>query len=153
MHKRLAGLGLIGALLMPATGAMAATDGERMTITGEFIDTWCYFSGVMGSTDAVVGSSHHTCATWCSAGGVPVGLLAEDGTVYMVLKIEGSDANNSGDTLLNLASETITADGLIYHRDGLNYIVVEKVVNNAGITRLTHEDFGAIPPFAIPEAE
>jgi hypothetical protein len=153
MQKRLAGLGLIGALLMPATGVMAATDGERMTITGEFIDTWCYFSGVMGSTDSVVGSSHHTCATWCSAGGVPVGLLAEDGTVYMVLKIEGSDANNSGDTLLNLASDTITADGLIYHRDGLNYIVVEKVVNNAGITRLTHEDFGAIPPFAIPEAE
>ena len=141
----------IAALCLPGLAAQAATDGERMTITGEFIDTWCYFSGVMGSTDAVVGSAHHTCATWCSAGGVPVGLLAEDGTVYMVLKIEGDDANNGGDTQLNLASETITADGLVYHRDGLNYIVVEKIVADAGIIRLTHEDYGAIPPFAVPE--
>jgi hypothetical protein len=144
-----AGLCLM-ALILP--GAAFAAEGERITVTGEFIDTWCYFSGVMGSTDAVVGSAHHTCATWCSAGGVPVGLLAQDGTVYMVLKIEGSDANNSGETLLTLASDTITADGLVYHRDGLNYIVVEKVVDNAGITNLTHESYGAIPPFAIPEA-
>ncbi len=134
-----------------AAPAYATEDGTRITITGEFIDTWCYFSGVMGSTDSVVGTSHHTCATWCSAGGVPVGLLTEDGKVYMVLKIEGDTNNNGGDTLLNLASDTITADGLAYERDGLNYIVVEKVVSNAGITRLSHEDFGAIPPFAVPE--
>lgn len=151
-HLR-AGLGLLAAAaLLAPHAAWAAGEGERMTVTGEFIDTWCYFSGVMGSTDAVVGSAHHTCATWCSAGGIPVGLLAEDGTVYMVLKIEGDDANNAGDTQLTLASDTITADGLVYRRDGLNYIVVEKIVENAGITRLTHQDFGAIPPFAIPEA-
>jgi hypothetical protein len=146
---------LLGCVALMGTGlsAFAETDGERVTVTGEFIDTWCYFSGVMGSTDAVVGSAHHTCATWCSAGGVPVGLLAEDGTVYMVLKIESDDGTNGGDTQLSLASDTITADGIVYHRDGLNYIVVSKVVSNAGIVRLTHEDYGAVPAFAIPEAE
>jgi hypothetical protein len=149
MTKRSASIGLLG-LFLPSLAF--AAEGERITVTGEFIDTWCYFSGVMGSTDAVVGSAHHTCAVWCSAGGVPVGLLAEDGTVYMVLKIEGSDANNGGDTQLMLASDTITADGLVYQRDGLNYIVVEKIVDNAGITNLTHESYGAVPPFAIPEA-
>jgi hypothetical protein len=149
MTIRSASIGLLG-LFLPSLAF--AAEGERITVTGEFIDTWCYFSGVMGSTDAVVGSAHHTCAVWCSAGGVPVGLLAEDGTVYMVLKIEGSDANNGGDTQLMLASDTITADGLVYQRDGLNYIVVEKIVNNAGITNLTHESYGAVPPFAIPEA-
>jgi hypothetical protein len=141
----------LGLALTAATTAHAVEDGTRMTITGEFIDTWCYFSGVMGSTDAVVGSAHHTCAVWCSAGGIPVGLLTEDGTVYMVLKIEGDAATNGGDTQLSLASDTITADGLVYTRDGLNYIVVEKVVSNAGITRLTHEDFGAVPSFSVPE--
>ncbi|MFM2391798.1 MAG: hypothetical protein RLZZ437_3353 [Pseudomonadota bacterium] len=149
MTIRSASIGLLG-LFLPSLAF--AAEGERITVTGEFIDTWCYFSGVMGSTDAVVGSAHHTCAVWCSAGGVPVGLLAEDGTVYMVLKIEGADANNGGDTQLMLASDTITADGLVYQRDGLNYIVVEKIVDNAGITNLTHESYGAIPPFAIPEA-
>jgi len=129
----------------------AATDGERISIKGEFIDTWCYFSGVMGGTDAVVGSAHHTCAMWCSAGGIPVGLLAEDGQVYMVMKIEGDDANAGGDTLLSLASDTVTADGLLYQRDGLNYIVVEKVVSNDGIANLNHVDYGVVPGFVIPE--
>jgi hypothetical protein len=140
----------IALLLATALPALAA-DGERITVTGEFIDTWCYFSGVMGGPDAVVGSAHHTCAMWCSAGGIPVGLLAEDGTVYMVLKVESDDATNGGDTLLTLASDTITADGLVYRRDGLNYIVVEKVVSNDGIARINHEDYGVVPDFAIPE--
>lgn len=133
------------------TYATSATDGERVTIKGEFIDTWCYFSGVMGGPDAVVGSAHHTCAMWCSAGGVPVGLLGEDGTVYMVLKIETDDRSNGGDTQLSLASDTVTADGMLYKRDGLNYIIVSKIVSNEGISHLTHGDYGVVPDFAIPE--
>jgi hypothetical protein len=143
-------LPVVTAALLPFCAQ--AQDGERVAITGEFIDTWCYFSGVMGGTDAVVGSAHHTCAVWCSAGGIPVGLLAPDGQVYMVLKIEGDAATNGGDTQLALASDTITADGLLYRRDGLNYIVVEKIVSNEGITRLNHEDYGVVPDFAIPES-
>ncbi|TDT77484.1 hypothetical protein BDE40_0771 [Litoreibacter halocynthiae] len=133
------------------TAPASATEGERIQITGEIIDTWCYFSGVMGGPDAVVGSAHHTCALWCSAGGIPVGLLGEDGEVYMVLKIEGDDQNASGDTNLNLASHEITADGMLYKRDGLNYLVVEKVVTDHGITNLNHEDYGVVPGFAIPD--
>ena len=129
----------------------SATEGERIQITGEIIDTWCYFSGVMGGPDAVVGSAHHTCALWCSAGGIPVGLLGEDGEVYMVLKINGDDQNASGDTNLNLASHEITADGMLYKRDGLNYLVVEEVITDHGITNLNHEDYGVVPGFAIPE--
>ena len=70
-------------LLMACFAAMpaAASEGTRIQVTGEIIDTWCYYSSVMGGPDAVVGSAHHTCALWCSAGGIPVGLLAEDGTV------------------------------------------------------------------------
>ena len=131
--------------------ALAGTDGQAVTVRGEFIDTWCYFSGVMGGTDAVVGSAHHTCAMWCSAGGVPVGLLGEDGKVYMVLKIETDDASNGGDLQLSLASDTVTADGMLYQRDGLNYLVISKIVSNEGITRLTHADYGVVPDFAIPE--
>ncbi|MCY4333864.1 MAG: hypothetical protein OXC60_04225 [Litoreibacter sp.] len=130
-----------------------AAEGERVQITGEIIDTWCYFSGVMGFTDSVTGSAHHTCALWCSAGGIPVGLLGEDGEVYMVLKIEGDDQSASGDTQLKLASHEIVADGMLYKRDGLNYLVVEAVVEDRGITNLNHEDFGVVPPFAIPNPD
>ena len=148
---RIAG-GLAAALSLAAPGA-ALADGERITVTGEFIDTWCYFSGVMGGPTAVVGTAHHTCALWCSAGGIPVGLLAEDGTVYMVLKV-GDDATSAGsDLLLTLASDTIIADGIHYERDGLNYIVVEQIVENFGIVNETHMDIGVTPGFAIPESE
>ncbi len=141
--------GIAAAALLLAAPAWAA--GERVTVTGEAIDTWCYFSGVMGGPDAVVGSAHHTCALWCSAGGIPVGLLADDGTVYMVLKIEGDDHSNGGDTQLQIASHQITADGMLYKRDGINYLVVEEVVADDDIVRLTHEEYGVVPGFAIPE--
>ncbi|MSU91052.1 hypothetical protein GE300_15795 [Rhodobacteraceae bacterium 2CG4] len=134
-------------------GAAAAAEGERVTVTGEAIDTWCYYSGVMGGPEAVVGSAHHTCALWCSAGGIPVGLLADDGTVYMVLKIAGDDTANGGDTQLRIASHEITAEGMLYRRDGINYLVVEQVVADADIVRLTHEDFGVVPGFAIPDPQ
>ncbi len=128
-----------------------AAEGERIQVTGEIIDTWCYFSGVMGGPDAVIGTAHHACALWCSAGGIPVGLLAEDGTVYMVLKIEGSAASAGGDTQLKLASHVITADGLVYERDGLKYLVVEDVVADLDIQVENHLDYGTVPGFAIPK--
>ncbi|MGI9407546.1 MAG: hypothetical protein ACR2O4_14335 [Hyphomicrobiaceae bacterium] len=131
--------------------AIAAAEAKRVTVTGEMIDTWCYYSGVMGGRDAVVGSAHHTCALWCASGGIPVGLLTDEGEVYMVLKLEGKGTGNADDTLLEVQSDKLTADGLLYERDGLKYLVVEKVVSNDGITNKNHEDFGVIPPFAIPK--
>ena len=114
--------------------APAFAEGQRVQLRGEIIDTWCYFSGVMGGPEAVVGSAHHTCALWCSAGGIPVGLLAEDGTVYMVLQIEDSDESAGGDTQMRLASH-----------------VVSVVVQDDDIQVLSHDDFGVVPPFAVPE--
>ena len=129
----------------------AAAEGERITVTGEIIDTWCYYSGVMGGPDSVVGSAHHTCAMWCSAAGIPIGRLAEDGTVYTILKLGAQDNATGGDTALRLAAHTITADGMYYERDGLKYIVVEQVLEDQGIVNLTHEDYDVVPSFAIPE--
>lgn len=147
MKRILAGTMALAALPL----ASAASEGERIQITGEVIDTWCYFSGVMGGPDAVTGSAHHTCALWCSAGGIPVGVLGDDGEVYMVLKMEGDPGSNGGDTQLTLASHEITADGMLYERDGINYLVVAEVVEDKGITKLNHEDYGPVPSFAIPE--
>ncbi|RMH46131.1 MAG: hypothetical protein D6686_15895 [Alphaproteobacteria bacterium] len=144
-----AGLALALALVQPAT---AGAEGRHVTVTGEAIDTWCYFSGVMGGPDAVVGSAHHTCALWCAAGGIPVGLLADDGTVYMVLKLPGADDAAGGRGFLAVASHRLTASGMLHERDGIRYIIISEVIEDHGITRRNHEDFGVVPPFAIPEA-
>ena len=140
-----------GSVFSAAAPALAATEAKIVEITGEVIDTWCYFSGVMGGPEAVTGSAHHTCALWCAAGGIPVGVLADDGTVYMVLKFKGEDAVARTDTIMKVQSHQITAKGMHYVRDGINYIVVEDVVADAGITYVNHEDYGAVPPFSAPK--
>lgn len=139
------------ATLLAAPPTYASTSGKAIEIKGEVIDTWCYFSGVMGGEDAVVGSAHHTCALWCAAGGIPVGVRTDDGDVYMVLKYAGEDPLEQTDTLMEVQSDLITAKGMHYVRDGVNYIVVEKVVANDGITNLNHLDYGAVPPFSFPK--
>jgi hypothetical protein len=137
--------------LVAPVAANAQTKPKPIEIKGEVIDTWCYLSGVMGGPEAIVGSAHHTCALWCAAGGIPVGVRAEDGTVYMVLKLKGEDPLEQSDTVMEIQSHTITARGQHYVRDGVNYLVVEKVVADAGIVNPTHEEYGPVPPFAIPE--
>lgn len=141
-----------GAMLLSSFASHAAQEPQRVTVTGEIMDTWCYYSGVMGGRDAVVGSSHHTCAIWCAAGGIPVGLLTEEGEVYLVLELENSGTADAPGTVLDIQSDTITADALLYERDGFKYLVVEKVTSNEGIKNLSHNDFGVIPGFAIPKS-
>jgi len=143
---------LAGAAALATASDGAAATGERVQVTGEAIDTWCYFSGVMGGTDAVVGSAHHACALWCAAGGIPVGLRADDGTVYMVLAFEGREVV-AGDAILEVQSDRLIVDGLLHERDGVKYLLVERVVDNTGVTNRNHEDFGVVPGFAIPEPQ
>ena len=139
------------ALLALCLTGPAFAEGERVQIKGEIIDTWCYFSGVMGGPESVVGSAHHTCALWCAAGGIPVGVLAEDGTVYMVLKWAG-DGDVVSETILKVQSHEIEADGIVHERDGVKYLIVEKIIADNGITNQNHDDFGVTPGFAIPKS-
>ena len=136
-------------MMIPNTAS--AVTGEDVEIKGEVIDTWCALSGVMGGIDAVSGSAHHTCALWCAAGGIPVGVLTEDGTIYMVLKLENSEVLEQTDAIMEIQSDVITAKGKHYLRDGVNYLIVEKIVANDGITNLNHVDYGAVPPFSAPK--
>lgn len=122
-----------------------------ITVTGEILDTWCYLSGVMGPPDAVSGSAHHTCAVWCAAGGIPVGLRTDDGTLYMVLKLEGASSVDGNPRILSIQANRVTARGQAYSRDGLNYLVVDRVVEDLGLVNLNHTNFGVVPPFVIPD--
>ena len=63
----------LGVLLWSASSAFAA--GDRVKVTGEVIDTWCYLTEIMFAE----GSAHHQCAVWCAAGGIPVGILGASG--------------------------------------------------------------------------
>ncbi len=124
-----------------AAAAAAATP-ERVKVTGEVIDSWCYLTEIMYPE----GTAHHQCAIWCAAGGIPVGILADDGQVYVVLKLEGDATSNANPRLLELQSHKVSVEGDVYERDGIKYLLVDKVVGDEGIVKLTHDDYG-IQPF------
>jgi hypothetical protein len=149
--KKLVAVLAVGFMLPGIGSAAAAASAERVQITGEVMDTWCYTSEVMGGSDAVLGSAHHQCAVWCAAGGIPVGILADDGQVYMVLKLGDDDQSNANPKILEIQSNRVTVDGEIYRRDGINYLLIDQIVSNEGIVNLSHEDYGVIPAFGVPK--
>jgi len=104
----------------------------------------------MGGSDFVLGTAHHTCAVWCAAGGIPAGILAEGGAVYMVMKFGDEESSVANPAVLRIQSHQVTVDGTLYRRDGINYLFVDEVRSDDGIVNRTHEDIGVIPPFAAP---
>ena len=114
---------------------------ERVSVTGEIIDTWCYVTEIMFA----LGTAHHQCAVWCAVGGIPVSILGEDGKVYVVLKIEDEETNVANPRIVNIQSQKVTVDGDLYERDGVNYLIVTEVADNHGVVNLTHEEYGVQP--------
>ena len=151
MKKPLATAALAGVLTLVGSSLASAAGATRVQVTGEIIDTWCYIAEVMGGGEAITGSAHHQCAVWCAAGGIPVGLLGEDGTVYMIMSFEGETTSNANPAVLDIQSHQITVDGELYQRDGVNYLLVEKIVSDQGIVNRSHEDYGVIPAFGVPK--
>jgi hypothetical protein len=127
--------------------AGAAPTGEsakprRVTVTGEIIDSWCQVSQIMG---VGAGTAHHQCAIWCAVGGIPVGIQADDGKVYILLKVDPNERTVRNPTVINMQTDHVTVDADLYERSGVSYLVVEKVVADDGIVNLNHKEFGIVP--------
>lgn len=142
--------GTISALLAaalciaPAAGARAdrQASGETVQVAGEIIDSWCYLTEIMYP----LGTAHHQCAVWCAAGGVPVGILADDGTPYILLSFQGSAQSVADSALMELQTHHVVLEGETFERDGMHYLVAERLVEDHGIINVTHEEYG-IQPF------
>ncbi|MEE8202583.1 MAG: hypothetical protein V3R74_02375 [Alphaproteobacteria bacterium] len=140
MTRRLKAAAAAAALaLVLAPGAATA---ERVRVTGEIIDSWCYLTEIMYA----LGSAHHQCATWCAAGGVPVGILDDAGQVYIVLKMGAGGGNVADPAMLEIQSHRVTVEADLIERDGAKYLLIDSVVDDQGVVNLTHEDYG-IQPF------
>ena len=129
-------------LLIAATLGAAPASAGRVTVSGEVIDSWCYLTEIMYP----LGSAHHQCAIWCAAGGIPTAILDDDGTVYIVLAFEGDGTGVANPSLLDIQSHRVTVEGEAFERDGMTYLVIERVVADHGIVNLTHDEYG-IQPF------
>ena len=124
---------------LPALSAPAAA--QRVQVTGEIVDTWCSITGIMYA----YGTAHHQCAVWCAVGGIPVSVKADDGTFYMVLRVEDDDRSVAAPRIIRIQTHRMTVDGDLVRRDGVNYLFVSKVADDKGIVNLTHDEYGVVP--------
>jgi hypothetical protein len=107
--------------LLVTIGVLVATSAGADTITGEVIDLSCYLHHPATSR----GPTHRKCAETCAKKGLPMGLLAEDGSVVLLLEDHGNPKAYA--EALGKAAETITVDGEKVVQGGLTGIVVEEV--------------------------
>jgi hypothetical protein len=123
-----------------AVSANAATP-TRVKVTGEIVDSWCYITEIMYG----LGTAHHKCAIWCAVGGIPVSIKGTDGKDYMILRVEGDDTSVANPKIVKIQTHHVTVDGDLYVRDGVNYLIVNKVANDQGIINMTHKEYGVQP--------
>ena len=97
--------------------------GEAVTIKGEIVDMACY------SAHEGKGAKHAACAKECVLGGAPIGLLAENGSVYLLLENHGKPKlKKPYAEARTKVAETVTIMGDLYKRGGVPAIVVNMVM-------------------------
>ena len=122
---------LLLALAFPVAAAAAtatAHPGHQMaahkadapkTLTGELVDTGCYLG------HGARGEKHVECATKCISGGMPMGLLTSDGTLYLLtMNHDDPDPYNQ---LKTMAGRTVSVTGMVMTRGGMKGIDVASV--------------------------
>jgi hypothetical protein len=109
-------------LALLATGiAFAAQEeqgGQSVTVKGEVLDMACY------TDHGASGAKHADCAKKCIASGLPVGLKADDGKIYLLI----GDHKPMNKELAQYAAKTIAVKGKAVSRDGVNMIENAEIV-------------------------
>lgn len=100
-------------------GKAAAAAGETVTLKGEVLDLACYMA------HEGKGEKHRKCAIACLSGGAPAGILADDGTV--ILLVEDHNAKKPYKAVLELAGQQAEVTGKKFTRGGLTGVVVTGV--------------------------
>lgn len=115
-------LGFFLLAAQPASAQMTMTpnEGTPITLTASVVDLSC------NSVFNLKGADHRMCAQVCYDLGIPLALLAEDGTLYvpvtMAMGMERGDKDLRGH-----AEHTITVTGKVIRRGGLNSILIESI--------------------------
>lgn len=112
----------LGLICFSTSAATAQTDmknGEKVTIQGEVLDMACYMSHESH------GKKHASCAESCVKGGAPMGILDEDGNVYLI--VENHQNADPYAEMKDYAAKTVNLSGTYYDRGGTQAVVVESV--------------------------
>ncbi|HEY5405841.1 MAG TPA: hypothetical protein VIJ92_02090 [Ginsengibacter sp.] len=118
LFKQLAGAGLLAFIFLSFQSLIIKND-DTKTVTGEILDMKCY----MASGDH--GEGHKECAARCINSGAPMGILTDDGKVYLL--IEGSKNSDAYDDAKKFAGEKVTLTGTFSDKNGVQALIVTEV--------------------------
>jgi hypothetical protein len=90
----------------------------EILVTGEVLDMTCYIANNLSGPD------HAECARICIRNGLPVGIKAQDGKVYLLTGEPGHSVNAE---LADYAAKIVTIKGRKTMRDGFAQLQVEEI--------------------------
>lgn len=100
-------------------GSFVNKNSGTKTVTGEILDMKCYM--VSGAH----GPDHKECAATCIDGGSPMGILCDDGKVYLLIKDDkNADAYNDAK---KYAGENVVLTGTESLKGGVQALIVTEV--------------------------
>jgi len=91
---------------------------QEILVTGEVLDMTCYIAYHLSGPD------HAECARVCIRNGLPVGIKAQDGKVYLLTGEPGHSVNAE---LADYAAKIVTIKGKQTRRDGFAQLQVEEI--------------------------
>ena len=91
---------------------------QEIVVTGEVLDMTCYIANNLSGPD------HAKCARDCIRSGLPAGIKAQDGKVYLLTGKAGHSINAE---VADYAAKTVTIKGRQSVRDGFAQLQVEEI--------------------------
>ena len=116
--KLIGGIVLLG-IFFVAFQSFIFSNGDPKTVTGEILDMKCYMAS------GAHGADHKQCATTCIDAGAPMGILTNDGVVYLLVK-DGKNADPY-EQAKKFAGEQVTLTGTLSQKGGLQALIVSDV--------------------------
>ena len=97
----------------------AQPKGERVTVTGEVVEMWCYLeAGDRGAAKKV-------CATACAKAGNPMALVDDRGELFLLAGLQSHQP--AQELLLDKMSERVTVTGTLVKNPKAQMIYIESV--------------------------
>jgi hypothetical protein len=113
-------LSLPGALPAQEKTAMKAPPSRDATVTGTVVDVSCKFG------QGLSGAEHRMCAEVCADIGIPLAILADDGTLYLPTS-SGMPGDDQNPRLKPFAEQRVTISGKVFDAGGAKAIQIGAV--------------------------
>jgi len=110
---------LLPAIVFCSLQSFIYTKGDPRTVTGEILDMKCYLAS------GAHGEGHMQCAKTCIQGGAPMGILTDDGQVYLL--VADSKDSDPYDDAKKYAGQEVTLTGTVQKSNGVQAIIVSEV--------------------------